>query len=853
MPRRLKPVVAGAIATLLVTCAACGFVVPEHPIGAATWAIAVFASLFGLGGWLRRWLGVELDLGEQIVAGMGVWIAGSGILLAFGLASRAPLLVLALAGIVEVGFELVAWGRKPWRDGRIDRERGVELAFLTVVTVFLALNLLGTLGGRGNPADDQASYTALVKRVLDCGDLIEPFSFRRLSAYGGQTMLQALAALRGDVGGFDLLDAGMFEWIGVIMTIQLARRRGVPVVLTILLTVVLLSLWDLRLNSGATWTGYVGFLAAYAFATREDLPARARWILVFATLGATCTLRQNYLVPAGLFGCLLLLQHFRELAQASSWKDAWTRHRGTLFLAVGVAGLVVVPYMVAAWRSSGTFLYPIIAGTANPAVPLQPTGGTLLDELTFISEVILLPEPIRVWWLLVPAMVLAKDPRQLRPWRAYLISCAVGFALLVHAFQLSDAWNLWRYAFGYLTPLAVVFAIEVARHIKVGETKARPDIEAIEAIEAIETVELRLPAIAALLVWLALVVNLIETRTATSLRFRHALTDIKSAWLHGSTSYDPRIPSYAALQDAIPQGATVAIMLDDPWALDFARNHVFNLDLPGLAAPAPGLPSFTTVENWRSYFAARGIRYLAFVDPAKSSFLFRRAHWVQRMYRDDELYQHISARMVDALDAFVALAKTSTVLFERDGLWALDLGTTSAAEPDRGPPERARMDAFMRATSERELGLTHAWQLANRSTVVFKNDGLGPTPLVLPHIDDLEPEELVMPATVVDYPHRWLVARTRVRVFGTGREAVHVKLWVRIARSYTVPTIVLSIDGQPVVQAEPDADGFVILDAPAACVGWCDLYLVFNSPFDWWIGAEPNGVAQLLEFEWASR
>ena len=65
------------------------------------------------------------------------------------------------------------------------------------------------------------------------------------------------------------------------------------------------------------------------------------------------------------------------------------------------------------------------------------------------------------------------DPRTSRPTlrssllrlattAALTVACAVGYVLLVHAFALSDARNLWRYAFGYMTVLAVVVIIEVA-------------------------------------------------------------------------------------------------------------------------------------------------------------------------------------------------------------------------------------------------------------------------------------------------------------------------------------------------------------------------------------------------------
>jgi hypothetical protein len=501
-----------------------------------------------------------------------------------------------------------------------------------------------------------------------------------------------------------------------------------------------------------------------------------------------------------------------------------------VLLALAAVAIVVVPYMVAAQRSSGTALYPLLLGTGDPDAPLRPAGGDLLEEATFFVNVLFTPEPIRVWWLLLPIMLIAKDTRPLRPWRAFLIACGVGFVLLVHSFTLSDPWNLWRYAFGFITPLAVVFAIEVGA----------------------ERRGLTLPAAAVFLAWLALVVNLVETRQATARRFTASLQEIKSAWVFGTEKRDPRVRSYGDLQRAVPEGERLAILLDDPWKLDYARNPIVNLDLPGFTAPAPGLPSFTTPAHWRAYFASQGIRYLAFVRPDASASLYRRGAWLYRMYQEGELFQFMAAHMIDTFDTFVALAGSSQVLFDRDGMCAIDLGPEAGPEPDRGPPELVRMDRFLRRISEEEFG-NKAWQLANRSNLAFKTDGLGPGALILPTTIDHQYKGFWgMFEGLDDPPHRWLMDRTRLRVFGTGREAIHVKLWVRIARAHTRPLVTLNLDGTTIAETTPDEGGMVTFDVPASCTGWCDLYIMFSSSFDWWVPPEDNGIAKLLELDWSA-
>lgn len=840
MSHRVRLVISSLVMAALVASAVVGLLDPRGLIGAASWSLAAVAALHGLGIWVERLSGAELQRDERIVLGTCAWLALTGWLLAVGRASHAPLCVVAALGFATtlVDLALLATRTQPSAQPLGISDRVVRVALWFALAAFLSLNLLGMIGTRGNPADDQVAYTALVKRVLDCGDLVEPFSFRRLSAYGGQTMLLALAALRGDVASIDLLDRGIFQWIAIAVVLGMARRRRLSLALTVPLIVFVLSLWDLELNSGAIWTGFTCFLAGYGFACRGDLPTRTRLCLTFLVLGAACTLRQNYLVPAGVFGLLLLISYLREAARVAGWRGLWRSERRVAGIALAAVAVIVAPYMIAAVASSGTALYPVMRGTGNPALPLRPTGGTWFDEIAFFVRVGLTPQPIRVWWLILPVMLIARDRRPLRPWSALLGAGLIGFAALVHSFMLSDEGNLWRYAFGYSVPIAVAFAIELAAGAG-SELDGGP--------------QLRVPGVASWLIGIGLVINVLDSRVATAKRFTTTLEGISAGWRFGSRKPEPRLAVYPALQRAVPEGAPLAVLLDDPWMLDYARNPIANLDFPGAAGPAPGLPCFTTPEHWRSYLVAHGLRYVAFVDPSASAYLYRRSYWRRRMFTDDELYQFLAARIVDALEALQALEGSSRVVFRSSGMTVIDLGAAVVPEPPRGPPEDERMDHFLAAASDSELG-RNAWQLTRRRNVVFRTDGMGPTTL-LPDRESDDPAFTDLWRRLGgrdEIPHRWLMDRTHIRVLGTGRERLHAKLWVRLANLRSQPVAAFSVDGETLAELTPDRDGYITLDAPAACTGWCDLYIIFNTTFDWWLNARENGIAQLLELDWSA-
>jgi hypothetical protein len=833
--RRL--LVAGAVIAALLGGGALGFVFPTHLVGVVGWSAVVVAVLYGFGSAVADGWSIDLALGERLVIGTLVWLTAGGILLAFGLASRVPLLVLAAIGFALAAVAFVRRARGPATPLERDDTTFARVVFWIALSLFLFANLLGMAGTRANPFDDQVSYTAFVKRLLEVGNLTEPFSFRRLSAYGGQTLLQALAALRGDVDAIDLLDRGIFQWIAMIVTLDFARRRRLHLGLVVALILFILCLWDMALNSAAIWTGYTLFLSAYSFASREDLAPRRALLLTFATAAGACVLRQNYLVPAGLFAALVLVFHVRALAKQSSWREAIHAERRTIGLAVGVTALVLLPYMVEAWRACGTFLYPILQGTANPATPLRPTGGTFVDELLFFVNVVFNSEPIRIWWLLVPLMLIAKDTRGRRPWSALLIASVVGFVMLVHSFTLSDSYNLWRYSFGSLTPLVIIFAIEAGAQKPFAETES----------------PLRMSKVSTFLVWLAVLVQLVIAKDWPAKRFAWNVANIRAAIVLGTGKYDPRFEALRAMQDSIPADTKVALMIDDPYRLDFARNQLVCLDLPGFAAPAPGLPSFTTPENWRAYFRSQGIRYLAFAETGYSTWLYRREGWLWRMYSDDELFRYIGAHVVDTLDTFEELARSSKVLFHKEGFYAIDLGDGPAVEPDRGPPEIDRMYRYIREVSESQLH-TNAWQLASRGDVVFKPDGQGPSDIVpLPHVAD-EPDHHSLMALIFGNddppPFRWMTDRTLVRVRGQGGHHLHIKTWIKQNRLYAKPIVSVSLDGVPLAKAFPDADGNVVFDLPVQCTGWCNVYLTLSTMSEWWLSADGLRAAKLLEFDW---
>jgi hypothetical protein len=668
--RRVAPATARAIAAALpLACAAYGLVPTGNVLaGGAAWLVALAASLAGWGDLVARRVDAGADLGLRLAWGAAVIMAAAGPFAAAG-ALIAPVILALIAVGLAAHVRREATRTEPslvlaarWVTGLGARPH--VACFWLLAGGIAALNVLGALARlEGNVYDDDVIYTPLTRRLLEAGDMDEPYSFRRLSAYGGQTVLQALGAARGTLANLFLVDGGLFQLITLLLVIGLATRddeRTAPpspsssreLTLGLLVLVVLL-LPSTAVNTASYWSGVVFFLALYRTAARAAAtPAPAGHFAVAGMLAAAaCTLRQSYLPVALLF--LVAVLALRLVATPAARRD----ERRVWLASLAGGAIALGPYLVAAYRSNQTFLYPFWHGTANPSIVMRPSVPDPWHELQFFVEVVLEPDPIRVILPLAALLLVTVDRRRGRPLTALLIASAVGFVLLVHSFQLSVPQNLWRYAFGYATALVLALGAEVARSAPV----AGPGVA--------------VPPLGKVVLLAALVVQLAVSGRGLAKEYRDLGADLIAA----ASARGPAVGSpgarrlYVDLQAQVPAGAQLAVLLDEPYHLDHARNTIVNLDTPGFASARPGMPFFRGADAVADYLRGQGLRYLAFVRGDRSRYMYRRDFWRRRMFFDTELWRMQAAYAVDCIDNLAALATTHRVQFERDGIVLLDL------------------------------------------------------------------------------------------------------------------------------------------------------------------------------------
>jgi hypothetical protein len=672
-------VAARVVMTLLpLAGAAYGLATPHSVLfGGTAWFVTLVCMLAGYGALVERVVGVEVDLGLRMTWGAAVYLALAGLGYAAGVLVHPVILVLIALGLIPYLWRqwttprpalLGAWDGLPML-----RARPMVTAYFALIAVVAAINVAdGIAEVQGNTYDDDVVYTPLVKRTLDVGDIDDPFSFRRISAYGGQTALGALAAARGTLANIYLPDAALFQFVMFALVIgAILRRRtetgdgagpdGPPIDLVVvglfLLNLVILP--NTTINTGSYWTGTVMFYGLYrtlVLTAPPGAPLKRLFVLVGAVAGATCSLRQNFIPVAVMIPVIVLVTRLGRSPRAAF------RSERVLWLATMIGGAVLlIPYCIASYRSNLTFLYPLWPGTFNTNIPTTPTLQTGWQEIQFWFRIILEPEPVRTMVMLLPVIFVARDLRPGKPFTALTIAAIVGFVLLVHAFTLSDARTMWRYAFAYTTPLFFVIVVEG------GAAGLRRDADLRGPIQV--------PLVGRLVILASLLIQIALSARGITRRYELLADDFQAAM---ATSAHPReeleLPLvYGALQAAVPAGKTIAVAVDEPFYLDYARNPIMNLDTPGFASPKPGMPFFQGPEPIAAYLLGQDIRYLGFVRGAFSRYQFRREFWLRRIYLDTEFWRIQGAYAVDCLDNFEALAASRKVLYERDGIVMIDL------------------------------------------------------------------------------------------------------------------------------------------------------------------------------------
>jgi hypothetical protein len=664
-----------------------------HPdyLRTVLWGGAILVSAVGWGAVVAHGLyGDEARVGWGLegALGMAVHLALGGLLAMFSLVSVTTSYVAVTLGVVIFAFEacrragaetLPSGSAEPVSPGSDSRKQkrlgGVRVAGIAVVVLLFGVALIRYLWmATEHPAninDDFHAYFSFPKQLLATGTLFEPFSSRRIFSYGGQSYLQALVLAFSTVFRIGLLDGGICVLVLAGLIVGWVRERPrfpLAVAAPALLGLLTLHYYEWIPNAASEFSGAVFFLAMFRILDRPRRAGESAWVnaLPLALVAsAVCTLRQSNLAAAALIPAVYYgVRMVRE--GDARWRWAQEAALSAIFSLA-----FLFPWLVVSYRSCGTPLYPLIIGNgAQNLLGSGPVPATTVDKAQYFVMASRYHGRLP-GLLLALAAGLIVPSRVSLALRASLAGTAVAIIMLFNALasaQVIDATDRYLFPYGLAYFLAVLLVVAGA--------------------VAFPTMKPAGPVIAAALVVGALVLPAVQS---TDDFYIYKGNGIGVAWAHPAQSHlDPGDAVYAALQRAVPEHATLLVMLDQPFRLDFKRNRILTWDDPGLVSPSPHIPIGQGPDALARYLLGHGVRYVAYCDGpspdvnsnvqfAEQFGLNQGVHYVAYCDRGPSPeYPKNSNLVVADLEKLAARRKQ---LYAASGTYVLDLATPASASP----------------------------------------------------------------------------------------------------------------------------------------------------------------------------
>lgn len=612
------------------------------------WGLAVALSFVGWGACASRLAGVaEEDRDWALCAcwGVAVVVAFSGVLALFSLANAPVLIAIGIAGCCLA----VLCFRPP----KAHWELGAALVFAITLLLWYAPSVASR---SVEPYDDYLAYFAFARRFLDSGTLIEPFSFRRLLSYGGQSLLHALTISVGSDKGMHILDSGICMLILGGLTYR-ALRTSIGSLWAVLGSAVVLLVPLSRHNTMSEAMGLVLWIALF-----RTIQVRST-ILTGLLLAALCSLRSTHIVVAavlvaGLMVAALGRSRFLKNARktefgAKQFLTPSVRAAPFAPLSLAECGRIVAVACAASaswamllYRSSGSLVYPLFKGYQTPGMSVAfdtPWAEQAQAVLHFMLD-------INVLFLLVPLILATFAVRGL-----HAPFCAAAIVLMIAvswAAPLTDTLGLFQYVqpFGWGSLLIAGGALMQNRKLGV------------------------ILAILMAPMWVGYMLVSVTRLTASVHSIPAEIAD------RAPMFPIERIAEYRRLESAMPAGAAVFAIVPLPSLLDYRSHRVLNADFIGFASLPPGLPFFRGSPELKKYLVSSGVEYIAYNDfdhPAIETGYWR-DWWKERASKVKPEFAPLVPYVLDMMKNVDELAATEETVVKSGDLRLIRLTNISA-------------------------------------------------------------------------------------------------------------------------------------------------------------------------------
>ena len=561
------------------------------------WGLCILLSFIGWGSLLREAIlpKKDIDWGQRAAWGVGLSILVGGILNLFSAISRVTVISYVIIGILD--FFLFSFPKNPsrlWREDKIAM-LGIFLVFLLVFLRYAAWVTVPYFH-----TDDFHGYLVFPQKMLQAGSLgADPFSERRIYALGGHSFLQTLVFSFLQLQNLYIVDCGIAYIIAAGILWGYAKEKKLSRIPALSIIVIFLLLINpLKASSTSHGMALALFLALFRIFDREEvIPWNQRLAYVFlaALIVSALSASKSYFIGfaaiyLSIFYILRLLNYRTRMIIVFEF-----------IILLVFAFLLLLPWMVSSYQSSGTMFYPILGKGFHRSAygyadfpPFNLVVGLKVIYSQLQRSVVLFPLMLCFLYLL--------NPRKKDILQGFSVCFSIIVSILAAYMFFSGTVDLSRYFFPFFFSCLFFAVLNILsmHHSLLREKLLKTG-----------------SCILVLLFTPFLLLDSLGRRVASN------LASVLPGYCHKiyagvrqeeglSWRYKEQSAAYKKAQYAVPPGEIILARLRMPFLLDFKRNKIFIVDQL-IMGPAPGIPVFKGGNAVGEYLISKGVRFVMYV------------------------------------------------------------------------------------------------------------------------------------------------------------------------------------------------------------------------------------------------
>jgi len=620
---------------------------------ALAWGLLILQGAFGYGLLVQHLIKRAFPLGALLGIGFSVYIALGSLLNLFGLGSELAIYFVVCLGVVSA---FISNFNPPQGVEALSRDFSFKEKWFLIAILFFGM-LIYVYSFRVlpfNQHDDFHAYLVFPYKFLQLGFIgNDPYNERRLSsAFGGNAFMAAMMISGAKLQFLHALDLGVarlaiafsllaipfgYGRIGNMIKLVLVATSLIVVAPSVNITpmflpiLLMLSLW---------------MLAQWACSQGQDLSNQIVPMALFAlVLSALCSLKNSF-IPYGAF---LALCYIYCVSPSNPKRLYLSIILGALFF------IVLSPWMIDLYRSSGTLLYPILG---------QGLHATQYGDFASPRD-----------GLFANGRAIQDLTRILLPLNRSLIVLTIvffGFAIWLRL-QMGKLRNPGESIVVLPTLVTLVYAVSTAILLG-GYGTYRFIFSGIVCGLLVTPVFFIQAKLSRVLLLIALLIPLFfmghelkgfytELKSSAPVRFSYAQEEL---------AHDlPELEMYKEVSRHLPNDGQILVRASHPFLME-ARSNIYVADFPGASSPKPGMPFQQGPQALLAYLRSQGIRYV--VWEYANSAGFPREEYGDRLSPTENPWARSQAkRTFDFQDNIEIFRKTLPVIYDAGGIAIIDL------------------------------------------------------------------------------------------------------------------------------------------------------------------------------------